>query len=37
VQGVVLAAVMFVFYIPLGFFTDTMIYRYRQKKAAQGR
>ena len=37
VQGVVLAAVMFVFYIPLGYFTDTMIYRYRQKRAAQGR
>ena len=31
------AAVMFVFYIPLGYFTDTMIFRYRQKRAAQGR
>jgi Flp pilus assembly protein TadB len=34
-QGVVLAAMMFVLYIPLGFFTDTMIYRFRQRRKQQ--
>jgi hypothetical protein len=27
---------MFLLYIPLGYATDTMIYRYRQRKKAQG-
>jgi hypothetical protein len=31
-QGAALAAFMFVLYIPLGFATDTMIYRFRQRK-----
>jgi hypothetical protein len=31
-QGVVLAALMFLLYIPLGYFTDTMIYRFRQRR-----
>ena len=31
-QGVALAAFMFLLYIPLGYFTDTMIYRFRQRK-----
>jgi len=31
-----LAALMFLLYIPLGYATDTMIYRYRQRKKAQG-
>jgi hypothetical protein len=31
-QGVVLAALMFLLYIPLGYATDTMIYRFRQRK-----
>ena len=31
-QGVVLAAMMFVLYIPLGYFTDMMIYRFRQRR-----
>jgi hypothetical protein len=32
VQGVVLAAFMFILYIPLGFATDTLIYRFRQRR-----
>jgi hypothetical protein len=35
-QGVALAAVMFLIYIPLGYATDSAIYRYRQRKRAQG-
>jgi hypothetical protein len=31
-QGVVLAALMFLLYIPLGYFTDTMIWRFRQRR-----
>ena len=31
-QGVVLAGLMFLLYIPLGYATDTMIYRFRQRK-----
>jgi hypothetical protein len=31
-QGAALAAFMFVLYIPLGYFTDTLIYRMRQRK-----
>jgi hypothetical protein len=31
-QGVALAAFMFLLYIPLGYATDTMIYRFRQRK-----
>jgi hypothetical protein len=34
--GAALAALMFLLYIPLGYATDTMIYRYRQRKKAQG-
>ena len=34
--GAVLAALMFLLYIPLGYVTDSAIYRYRQKKKAQG-
>ena len=33
-QGAALAAFMFVLYIPLGYFTDLMIYRFRQRKKA---
>ena len=33
--GAVLAALMFLLYIPLGFATDTMIHRYRLRKKAQ--
>jgi hypothetical protein len=32
VQGVVLAAFMFLLYIPLGYATDTFIYRFRQRR-----
>ena len=35
-QGAALAAFMFVLYIPLGYATDTMIYRYRQRKQGSG-
>ena len=35
-QGVVLATLMFLLYIPLGFFTDTMIYRFRQRRKQRG-
>ncbi|MGI8945832.1 MAG: hypothetical protein ACR2GL_06295 [Thermoleophilaceae bacterium] len=31
-QGLALAAFMFVLYIPLGYATDSAIYRYRQRK-----
>lgn len=34
--GAALAALMFLLYIPLGYATDTMIYRYRQRKKSQG-
>jgi hypothetical protein len=35
-QGAALAAFMFLLYIPLGYATDTMIYRYRQRKRGGG-
>jgi hypothetical protein len=36
-QGVILAGFMFLLYIPLGYVTDTAVYRYRQRrKAARG-
>ena len=31
-QGVILAAFMFLLYIPLGFATDTFVYRLRQRR-----
>jgi hypothetical protein len=31
-QGVILAGFMFLLYIPLGYVTDSMIYRYRLRK-----
>jgi hypothetical protein len=31
-DAVVLAALMFLLYIPLGYMTDTMIYRFRQRR-----
>jgi Flp pilus assembly protein TadB len=36
-QGVVLAGFIFLIYIPLGYATDTAIYRYRMRKKAGGR
>ena len=36
-QGVVLAALMFLLYIPLGYFTDTMLFRFRQRRRQQAR
>jgi hypothetical protein len=33
-QGVILAGFMFLLYIPLGYVTDSMIHRYRQRKKA---
>jgi Flp pilus assembly protein TadB len=33
-QGVILAGFMFLLYIPLGYMTDTAIFRYRQRKKA---
>jgi Flp pilus assembly protein TadB len=36
-DGVVLAAMMFLLYIPLGYYTDTMIYRFRQRRKHQAR
>ena len=33
-QGVVLAGFMFLLYIPLGYLTDSALFRYRQRKAA---
>ena len=35
--GVILAGFMFLLYIPLGYATDTMIYRFRQRRKAEGR
>ena len=35
-QGAALAAFMFLLYIPLGYATDTMIYRFRQRKQGTG-
>ena len=35
-SGVILAGFMFLLYIPLGFMTDTAIYRFRKRKAAGG-
>jgi hypothetical protein len=35
-QGAALGAFMFLLYIPLGFATDTMIYRFRQRKREAG-
>jgi hypothetical protein len=35
-DGVVLAALMFLLYIPLGYFTDSMIYRFRQRRRQAG-
>ena len=35
-QGAALAAFMFLLYIPLGYATDTVIYRYRQRKRGGG-
>jgi hypothetical protein len=35
-QGAVLAALMFLLYIPLSYATDTMIYRFRQRKRQTG-
>jgi hypothetical protein len=35
-QGAALAAFMFVLYIPLGYVTDTTIYRFRQRKQRAG-
>jgi hypothetical protein len=34
-QAVALAAFMFLLYIPLGYFTDTMIYRFRRRRRTQ--
>jgi hypothetical protein len=36
-QGVLLAGLMFLLYIPLGFATDTLIYRVRQRRKQQTR
>lgn len=36
-QGAILAAFMFLIYIPLGYATDSFIYRMRQRRKAQGR
>lgn len=35
-EGVVLAGFMFLLYIPLGYATDTFIYRFRQRKKQAG-
>jgi len=35
-QGVALAAFMFLLYIPLGYGTDLLIYRFRQRRRAAG-
>jgi hypothetical protein len=35
-QGAILAAFMFLLYIPLGYATDTFIYRFRQRKRQAG-
>ncbi|MBA2629852.1 MAG: hypothetical protein H0U84_02375 [Thermoleophilaceae bacterium] len=34
IQGVLLAAFMLVLYIPLGYYTDLAIYRFRQRRVA---
>jgi Flp pilus assembly protein TadB len=36
-QGVILAGFMFLLYIPLGYMTDTMIYRFRQRRKSGAR
>jgi Flp pilus assembly protein TadB len=36
-QGVILAGFMFLLYIPLGYVTDVMVYRFRQRRKAGGR
>jgi hypothetical protein len=36
-QGAILAGFMFALYIPLGYVTDSMIYRFRQRRKAGGR
>jgi Flp pilus assembly protein TadB len=36
-QGAILAGFMFLLYIPLGYVTDSAIYRYRQRKKQAGR
>jgi hypothetical protein len=35
--GIALAGVMFLLYIPLGYGTDLMIYRFRQRRKAAGK
>ena len=35
-QGVILAGFMFLLYIPLGYMTDTAIFRFRQRRKAPG-
>ena len=35
-QGVILAGFMFLLYIPLGYVTDSAIYRFRQRRKAAG-
>lgn len=37
VEGVGLGAAMFLLYIPIGYYTDTFVYRRRQRKQAQER
>jgi hypothetical protein len=36
-QGSILAGFMFLLYIPLGYLTDTAIFRFRQRRKAAGR
>ena len=36
-QGAILAGFMFLLYIPLGYMTDSAIYRYRQRRKANTR
>jgi hypothetical protein len=35
-QGVILAGFMFLIYIPLGYITDSAVYRFRQRRKASG-
>jgi hypothetical protein len=35
-SGVILAGFMFLLYIPLGYATDSAIYRFRQRRKAPG-
>ena len=35
-QGVILAGFMFLLYIPLGYVTDTAVFRFRQRRKAAG-